>query len=253
MLPFDPERKHLILADAVKATQCVEAHDAIKHGNSGHQVLSSVNQDIIKEGLLDVRAWLPFAAEQYNISSKLEDYVLIPVPIMHNDVPNRNGVGFPFTELTRFNPAAGMLSYKTWRGKPTFIEHDNKDYTRASGFIVDATMRALPQYHGDFHKVVLLLAFDRRRDPILANAILTKDRTCYSMGCLAADYTCSICGTSVNKGGCDHAQVNKPALRQYNGNQLAYLQVSNFMGFECSSVATPAFHQANNPDYMLVD
>jgi hypothetical protein len=164
-------------ADCVTAFNSIDMHDAlVGNEQAALDVLAAADIEIGKKGVDDYRAWLPFAAEEYNISSDLKDYVVVPVTIMPTDLPNRNGVAFPYSELTRFNPMAGMLSYRTWKGKPTFEEHNNKDWTKAKGIIFDSKIKKIENSHGDLWKVVCLCAFDRGRDAKLANSILTSER-----------------------------------------------------------------------------
>jgi hypothetical protein len=229
----------------------VDAHNLFKTGNFTHEVLSS-DRSLMREILVEADKILPFAAEAYQISSNIKDYVVVPVPIMPSELPNRNGVGFPFVELTRFNSDVGELAYKTWKFMPTHQEHANRDITKAKGMVLDASLRKMDNVLGGLYKVVLLCAFDRSKDPILANSILTKESTAYSMGALSRDYHCSICHASVSKGGCEHAVHGKPAMRIYD-NRLAYLQVSDFKGFELSSVKVPAYSGATNPDYFSME
>jgi hypothetical protein len=79
--------------------------------------------DDMKGFYVDAKGWLPFAAEQYQTSSDISDYIAVPVCIMPSEYPNKNGVGFPLKELSAFNTDTGTLAYKTWRGKPTHQEH----------------------------------------------------------------------------------------------------------------------------------
>jgi len=59
---------------------------------------------------LQTKAWLPFASEPYHISPNIEDYVVTPVTIFPAELPNRNGVGFSYEELTKFNPNLGQIA-----------------------------------------------------------------------------------------------------------------------------------------------
>ena len=72
---------------------------------------------------LDVNTWLPAAAEHYNISPDIRDYVLHPTVVNVSGIPNTNGDGFGLKDWLTFRPEFGMLAYKTFKGKPTFIEH----------------------------------------------------------------------------------------------------------------------------------
>jgi hypothetical protein len=248
----DDTRPHTIYADCPSSEAAFEGYDVIRHGQANpHTVISSDTTEMVREAVLDVREWLPFASEVYKISADIKDYVMVPVVVMISDLPNRNLVAFPYTELTRFNPTAGVVAYKTWRGKGCYQEHANQILEDAKGVILDAAMRPLTNYHGDFWKVQLLLSFDRSKDPILANSILTRELSSFSMGALCSNYSCSICDKLVSKGGCEHVELHKPVMNIYNQN-LAYLQAIDPLGFETSAVKIPAYHYAQNPEYLVL-
>ena len=70
-------------------------------------------------GQLDYNVWLPFAAPVYKISPRIEDYVIVNTIICPSDIPNRNGIAFPATELARFQPPPmNRMAYKAWKGCP---------------------------------------------------------------------------------------------------------------------------------------
>lgn len=203
------------------------------------KVLASINskdKDLFKE----VKTWLPQASKTYKISSNLDDYVLVEVCIMCSDIPNRNAVAFPLKELTAFNPDTGCLGYQTWKGKPTFVEHKNDILENAKGVIFDSFIKDAPEFKGDICKIYLLAGFDKTKDPQLCSEILSGKRNCYSMGSYSDDFQCSICGKLLSKGGCSHSDPNHPKMEIIDG-KLAFSNVCGMMGFELSSVLTPAF------------
>lgn len=187
---------------------------------------------------LDYGQWLPAAAEQYNISRDIKDYVLVPnIPIILSDVPNTNGIAFEKQELLRFIPAAGKLAYQTFKGKPTFVEHDNADHTKAKGVILDVYAAPLEGYGKGLIKIVEMLAFDRSRDPKLCNEILSGARNAYSMGA-------SFNGFKMSTGLRPHKDcLSEPLYRDSKG-RLVYKQVLDIEGFETSSVENPAYISA---------
>lgn len=196
---------------------------------------------------LDVNIWLSQAAKPYNLSDDLRDYVLVPVPSIITSIPNTNGDSASLAELTRFMPDYGQMSYRTWVGKPTFVEHDNKDVSKAKGVILDTYLRPLPRYP-KYAKLVKLLAWDRTKDPRLVDRILKREISTYSMGMMYASYTCSICGARVGKGfgrPCSHTAPRRPTYKNQN-NQLAYRQCENLFGFETSAVEDPAYSVAQS-------
>lgn len=122
-----------------------------------------------------------------------------------------------------------------------FLVHNcNKDITKAKGLIFDSVYRPLSKAHGNLWKVVCLCAFDRTKDPYLVNEILSGRRKSGSMGAYCSDYKCNICGSMHTKGGCDHVRLGRPKFKLFDG-RLAYLQAVNPLGFEVSSVKTPAY------------
>lgn len=196
------------------------------------------------ERVSDANIWLPHAAEVYNLSRNIEDYVLVPVPGMFSSIPNTNGDSVTLNELLRFNPYHGQQSYKIWKGQPTFVEHDNKDYTQAKGVILDAFLRPLKRFGGGkYYKLVLLHAFDRSKDPMLVNRILTRQVNSYSVGFYFKSYKCSICGLHVTENShsmCNHTAPKKKTYVHSSGN-LAYRSCFDIKPFESSSVGVPAF------------
>ena len=229
--------KFFVTADVIEADKVYDL-EAFNHTVLASE--ASEEDKLVKGIQVDVESWLPQASKIYNISKDLNDYVVTVAEIMTSDLPNRNGIAFPLQELTKFNPDTGQLGYQSWKGKPTFFEHKNDILADAKGVIFDSALLPAPEFAGDIYKLLVLLGFDKKKDPALANDILSKRRNCYSMGAYANDYTCSICGAKVSKGGCSHVNVNYPQFKIIDGN-LAFLNVQDIIGFETSSVATPAF------------
>ena len=201
------------------------------------------------EHISDCNYWLPYAAEHYHLSRNIRDYVLVPIPAIFSDLPNTNGDSLSLKQMLRFDPSYGMQMYKTFKGKGAFLEHANQDITAAKGIILESFLRPVP-FNTKYYKIVLLLAYDRTKDPVLANQILTRQTNAYSVGFHYESYSCSICGTRVGKGinlaPCSHTQLGRPTYRQQDG-KLVYRMCENAAGFECSSVGTPAFVSAIGP------
>jgi hypothetical protein len=191
---------------------------------------------------LDFNNWLPFSAPHYHISPDPADFILVPVIVMPSDIPNRNGVAFPLKELIAFSPDQGQQAYKTWKGKPTYLEHANNDITKAYGVIADSFMRPLKGWGGGkVWKVLLLLAFDRSKHADVADKIASGEYNSYSMGAWVGGYSCSYCGAEVGK--CDHIRANSNGMYHLNG-KMVFRNCHDIVGFECSSVSTPAFISA---------
>lgn len=234
--------KFFTTADVHSTNNVVEMKDLHK------KVLASDASNIDKAIFnipLDVNRWLPQASKVYHISKDINDYVVVPACIMLSDLPNRNGVAFPLQELLKFNTDTGDLAYKAWKGKPTFLEHKNNVLSEAKGVIFDAFVEDAPEFEGDLIKVILLLGFDKTKDPQLANDIITGKRTCYSMGAYSDDFVCSICGKTLSQGGCEHASINNPRFNIYDG-KLGFYNVKDILPFETSSVETPAYIMCDN-------
>jgi hypothetical protein len=173
-------------------------------------------------------------------------------------LPNRNSVGFPYSELTKAHPDAGCLAWQTFINKPTHSDHVNKDYTKAKGIILASSLRPIPRSQGNLWKIICLCAFDRSRDPVLVNKILTGERNAYSMGAWTQAFTCSICQAVLgsDNSSCEHINVNAPKMATLviNGKpQLVYLQARNVLGFETSSVDSPAYLSAVSNNIMRWD
>lgn len=205
--------------------------------------------------------WLEHAAPVYNISSDIKDYMTVPVILMASDLPNRNLTAFPATELSAFSPSIGDLTYRGWRGKPVYIDHNNLVYNRAIGAVVDVSMRKLSVANGaDLYKVVALLAIDTSKGQVPRD-IMAGRREHYSMGALVRAYSCSVCAGKGYMGAqtktkfdalpCKKKHVgvdrsgNMRLYEQEDGSStLGYMNAHEVTPFEVSSVPTPAFSSA---------
>ncbi len=216
----------------------VDMHEAIANG----ALPTGTDKSLVNPSLLSTN-WLPFAAESYNISPKLDDYVIVPVTIFLTNIPNTNMCAFSTDEMTKWNVKAGAISYQTWKCKPTHVEHANKDPSIAHGVILDSVMRPAPEYAGNLNRVVLLSAWDRNRDPELASRIL-KGKTGFSMGAWVDDYECTACGSSMRRTGCEHMNAKQGITKRMEGNKLVYRLSRGVMGFELSSVGNPSWKGA---------
>jgi len=93
---------------------------------------------------------------------------------------NSNGDFFTDFEL--------KLHYKTFIGKPAFVDHDNENIENARGVIIDAI------YNEKGNFVELLKAVDKKAYPELTQGIVRHYITDTSMGCRCGYSLCSICG-----------------------------------------------------------
>lgn len=225
------------------------ALDKLSKGTNEVPLSEKASGTGFSERVLDCNYWLPYAAEHYDISRDIRDYVLVPIPAIFSGLPNTNGDSLSLGEMLAFKPEYGMQMYKTFKGQPTHQEHQNKDITKAKGVILESFLRPI-KFNRNFYKIVLLLAFDRTKDSILVNQILTGEVNSYSVGFYYTSYSCSICGRVVGKGlnltTCSHTQMGRGTYKQADG-KLAYRKCINGKGFECSAVGTPAFVSAIGP------
>ena len=233
----------------------IDIHHEIKHKN----MVVSKNEDRIQSSELgkpmDIE-WLKVAASPYDISPDIKDYLMVPVILFYANLPNRNGVGFVIEDLVSFYPEVGMPSYKTWRAKPVFVEHDNQNVEKAKGVVLDTTLRK----QGNYWKLLAYLAVDRGKDIELANSISSRKITTYSMGAYVTDRECSVCKKTI--GQCNHIietqsdyDPKMTLLESEHGRkpQLAY-QIGRLpMGFEVSVVETPAYVMADNDHIDMFD
>jgi hypothetical protein len=104
---------------------------------------------------------------------------------------NDNFDNFPAEEIEK--------SWRSFIGKPVFVNHHNSDHRRARGVIIDAALHHDQNPDGSPDTwVELLHEVDARRFPKLAEAILNGwvERT--SMGCDVAFSICSACGNKAS-------------------------------------------------------
>lgn len=227
-----------IHADAEFVAPPVEIHNIEEQK---HKLLASDDDYIgtVRSALDESVSFLPFFAEKYNISSNIKDYIIVPVTAFLSDIPNKKGHCFDYEELVSADPYLGMLKYKTWKHMPTHIDHQNKDYTKAKGIILESSLLPAKNVEGDLYKMVLLQAFDRSTYPEIGNNILTGKWNTYSMGANAASFKCSICSSDVPDGRCGH--IPKGMLdgtgfqfSVQSDGQIPYLRPRDIKGFENS-------------------
>lgn len=227
----------IVTGEIIHSNLVNELHKNIKHKNKNNTYISVAGV----EKNLDT-SWLQFAKETYKISEDLNDYVIVDVPIVTANVPNRNLHCFPLEELTYFDPLLGKLVYETFIGSATFMDHNNEVSKDAKGVILDSSMKYNTAF--DLWQVWVLLGFDRSKDSVLTEDILTKRRTAYSMGALVDLFKCSSCGTPYSYGDLNektHSCLSNPGKGNVDPNNV--LIYENCIGtnfFETSSVIDPA-------------
>ena len=105
---------------------------------------------------------------------------------------NANYDGWPVDEIKN--------SYKTFIGRPVFVEHNNSDPKRARGVIKDAVYRETKLASGITDaSVYCLMEVDAQNFPKLASAIMEGRLNAVSMGADVEGTTCSACGRYASK------------------------------------------------------
>lgn len=208
---------------------------------------------------LDFHTWLPFAAKTYKISARIEDYVLRKIPLCPSDIPNRNGIAFPISELVRYQPPpTNRQVYKAWAGCPVHCEHKNENPEDAYGVILDTSLTRITGFNQDRHwKVMGLIAVDKVKHPEMAQRVLDGDLTTGSMGALAESFSCSVCGAPAYDKenafrNCSHitsiADVNWRILSESGQQKLAFLNAHGITPTEYSLVEDPAWCMSLSSD-----
>ena len=178
------------------------------------------------EQILEVKSSstrLPYewdAPENTNLStfskmaSKVEEqdgYLYVRARAISSRV-NKNNDGWPSEELAS--------AYKTFVGRPVFVDHNNDDPKRTRGVIVDSKLHvddektsALDPYYADApdnHKpptwIELLIEVDAETYPKLAKGIRDGDIDAVSMGANIKQSVCSVCANEATTPDefCDH-------------------------------------------------
>lgn len=147
-----------------------------------------------------------------------------------------------------FGPEEIAKSYKTFVGKPVFINHNNHDHRRARGMVVDAVLHRDRNPDGSPDVwCETLMEIDAKTYPRLAKAILDGDIDRTSMGCDVDLSKCSACGNEATSPleYCSHIPGQK-GKRVYkmgaNGQRegvLVYEVCSGLKYFENSLLVEP--------------
>ena len=208
--------------------------------NKKEQAMADIFEKPESSSELGFEKWLPFAAQAYDLSTNIKDYLIHPAMVMMSDVPNRNGVAFPLKELIKWNSDHGMQAYRTWVGKPMFEEHRSDVLKTAIGIVIDVRLVPLVGFAGGkIYKVMALIAIDRTKNSELAKRIEEGKQNTYSMGAFVGGYTCSYCDAEVGK--CIHIDPRDPVTFYEQHGKLVYKNVVDIVGYEFSSVEDPAY------------
>lgn len=230
---------HIVHGSIVSAAYKTEAHNKSYQYDKGKGVIANVLQGKEISGNfkrdIDV-SWLQAAADTYEISGDINDYVIVDIPSVTVDIPNRNLQAFPYEEVSFFDNMQGSLVYQTFTGRPTHIDHQNSNPLEAKGVHFDSTLQFVPAYN--VWKIRTLAGFDRTKDQKLVADILSGRRNGYSMGALVQNFVCSNCGqVEVIKNPCRCMAMGKGSIVD---GRLVYQLCAGVQFFEQSSVEDPA-------------
>ncbi len=232
---------HIVTGNVVAAASTIEAHKNTYSYEKAKGVTASVLEGSKTSASgafkrdIDV-GWLQAAADTYHISGDINDYVIVDIPSVTIDIPNRNLQAFPYEEVSYFDNMQGSLVYQTFVGRPTHIDHQNANPIEAKGVHFDSTMQFVPAYN--VWKIRTLAGFDRTKDPKLVDDILSGRRNGYSMGALVQNFVCSNCGkVEVIKNPCRCMAMGKGSVVD---GRLVYQLCAGVQYFEQSSVEDPA-------------
>jgi hypothetical protein len=194
---------HFVKGSVVTPDFLVQAHGNTEILHSGRRVKHRIHATNMPVLELDLD-WLAAASEVYHISPDPKDYVMVSVPLVTADIPNRNMQHFSCNELLTFCPNYGMLVYQTFNKKACFLDHKNDIPHEASGVIADTSMEYIPKY--DLWKIKVLSLWDRSKNTDVVNKILNRVYSGYSMGATVAQFVCTVCGKedTVDYRRCDH-------------------------------------------------
>lgn len=261
MMHHDSFGRTAVYSDAFGFGKAIDVHKAIKSKDivlskqGMHVVTSTLGDHAAPSEAIDLATVLKECHTAYNISPDPNDYVLVPCLGLPTGTPNRNGVGFPLSQLTRWSYDGGCLAYRTWVNKPLYCEHENQDPLKSRGLILDTSLRKIAGFgNGMCHKVLFLQAMDRTKHERI-HLIMSGEMNTYSMGAYVGTYHCSYCGQEMVKEqdkygntfwkNCPHLHPKEPKDFYVLNGRLVYRTVADIVGFENSSVETPAYTQAS--------
>ena len=222
------------------------------------------------EGILEIktaseRIVPSFPGEAFSKFAALEDaktedgFLYVRTRAISSRV-NKNNDGWPSEELAK--------AYKTFVGRPVFVDHNNSDPKRTRGVIVDSKLHveddektsALDPYYStapDNHKpptwVEILIEVDAKTYPKLAKAIKNGWVDATSMGANIDRSICSVCANEATSPSeyCDHIKKKGATFEVTadNGEKIQKKAWEDCYGvnfFEDSFVFDPADETALN-------
>jgi hypothetical protein len=197
---------------------------------------------------LNLQAVLSDVSEYYKVSSNPEDYELIVVRAVEADKPNDNGDAFTEDELLRFDEKQGQRVYRTFNLKGHHVNHQSSNPVMARGIILDSHFNR----GNDGNFVEILIASDKRKDPLLIRNITSGKLDKFSMGCHCEYTKCSICGHKAFSESqfCEHV---RDAKMQEIGGKRVYEECYGVVYDEISSVYDPAMKNCEAIDFIKAE
>lgn len=202
-----------------------------------------------------VRAILEAVGDKYFISKDPKDYIFAVYRAVTEDEPNGNGDAFPREELLSWNRIEKKPVYRTFEFKPRFVNHQADDLRMSRGVCLDTHYNEVDP---EDRFVEVLVAYDTKKDPILAQAVIDGTIGQCSMGCDALKTVCNVCG---NEAFCpdDYCLHIKPGNRLKNHRapdgtmKLAFEWCYEVTFQELSDVDDPADKKADIQEVMSVE
>lgn len=155
-------------------------------------------------------------ASVYAVSPNPADYGFLSALAVREGVPNSNGDATSKEELFRFRPARRCRTFETFIQSPLQINHFASNPKLARGFIIDAVYNTWDE---PFEFVETVIAIDKTKDPVLADALLTGKIKTFSMGSIVESLQCSLsfCKKVAHKESelCEHLKTQK--MQMVNG------------------------------------
>lgn len=167
------------------------------------------------------------ALGSFEYDDRGDGFLYVSVRACTADVPNLNFDMLPHEEL--------KTAYRTFVGKPVYVNHSNTNLDRARGYIIDAV------YHDEDPEdrwIEILMEMDEVTFPRLCALIRSGDIDTVSMGLNCETTTCSVCGNVAEQPAqfCNHI---KQKGREFDG-VLAFEICNGIAFFEESWVYDPA-------------
>lgn len=155
----------------------------------------------------------------YAISPDPTDYGFLSALAVRANIPNNNGDAISTEELFRFRPHRGCQTFETFINAPLHLNHFSSEPKLARGFVVDSIYN---KWDEPFEFVEVVVAVDKKKDPYLADGLLSGKINKFSMGSLVEAIKCSLsnCGKIAHSEQelCEH--LKKMRMQTVNGEMV---------------------------------